>query len=666
MTVSKIPLPVLLLFILLATAAGAETPIRYDVSLDQRDHHELHVEVTFEGLSETPIEILMSRASPGRYALHEFAKNVYDVSAVDGEDRGLSIERPDLHQWTVANHDGTVRFRYTLFGDLADGTYSGIDSSHAHLNIPATFVWARGLEDRPVEVHFDLPKGWTVATQLVAGKDETYSAANLAEFMDSPIEAGPLNLSEWTVGTGDSAQTVQVALHHTGGDEEAEILAHLAESVVAEQIATFGEAPTFDHGRYTFLVDATPWVDGDGMEHRNSTVVTTSGTVEERIGRLLGTMSHEFFHAWNIERIRPRSLEPFDFERANMSSELWFGEGFTSYYGSLVLTRLGLQDLEKFVQGLGYSVGGVLGSPGIRHMSPAEMSAQAPFVDDAVTYAPTNRGNTFVSYYTYGAVLALGLDLELRTRFEAVTLDDYMRAAWQRFGVSETPYTNDDLQQLLGELVGDQNFADDFFDRSINGREARPFESLLADFGLRLRRRDPAAAWFGEGFAFEEEKKSKDGKEDSPGGARIPDAVLESTPLFAAGVGRGDLLLELDGKKLSDEDALEELLADHAPGDTLELLYEKRGEERTVELELVENPEFEVVTFEAAGEELTAEVLARRAAWLEPHTAVAADALRYCPETGQPHPFSYRYCPIHGDDLQLLPKEWPPAKAEEE
>jgi predicted metalloprotease with PDZ domain len=681
MNSSNLLLPVLarvtrtgLFVLLLSTVAVAETPVRYEVSLAQRDHQELQVEVIFEGLSEGPLEVRMSRSSPGRYALHEFAKNVYDVSAVDGNDRALPIERPDLHQWTVSNHDGTVRLRYTLFGDLADGTYSGIDSSHAHLNIPATFVWARGHEDRPVEVHFDLPHGWVVATQLAAEGEDTFYAANLAEFMDSPIEVGPLWLDEWTVGEGDSAQTVQVALHHTGSDEVAEILAHLAKSVVAEEIATFGEAPSFDHGRYTFLVDATPWVKGDGMEHRNSTVVTSSGTVEERIGGLLGTMSHEFFHAWNIERIRPRSLEPFDFERANMSSELWFGEGFTSYYGSLVLIRLSLQDFERFVEGLGRSVGGVLGSPGIRHMSPAEMSEQAPFVDDAVTYAPTNRANTFVSYYTYGAVLALGLDLELRTRFEGVTLDDFMRAAWQRFGVSETPYTNDDLQELLGELVGDRAFADDFFDRSIHGREALPFEVLLADFGLRLRRRHPGAPWFGRGFAFEEKKeaedgkkgkKGKNGKNGSPGGARIPEAVLEGTPLFVAGVGRGDLLLELDGTKLSDESAIEELLADHEPGDTVELLYEKRGEERTVKLELVENPEFEVVTFEAAGEDLTPEIVARRVAWLAPRSVVAADAVRYCPETGQPHPFRYRYCPIHGDELQLLPKEWPPADTEE-
>ncbi len=629
-------------------AQAGDDSIVYRVSLERRDHHEAAIEVTFPNLGDQPLEVRMSRTSPGRYALHEFAKNVYDVEAWGADGERLLITRPDLHQWTVRDHGGTVRFRYLLFGDLADGTYSAIDSSHAHLNIPATFVWARGLEQRPAEVFLELPDGWSVATQLHPTAAGGWSAPDLQYFLDSPIEASSHHLVEWELPdrSGSGSQTIQLALHHPDDRATAEVLATLAKAIVAEQVAIFGEPPRFDDARYTFLVDALPWVDGDGMEHRNSTVVTSSGTVEERLAGLVGTISHEFFHAWNVERIRPASLEPFDFEEANVSGELWFAEGFTTYYGRLVLARLGLYDLEAFSASLGRWVNGVLNAPGISRRSPVEMSEQAPFVDDAVSYAPNNRTNTFVSYYTYGALLGLGIDLDLRHRFPDVDLDGLMRAAWLNHGREETPFTNHDLQRLLGELTADPAYAERLFEESIFGRHQLDYEQLLAGVGLRLRPANPGEVWLGARLERGEDAEGK--------GKRVA-SVREDSPLFQAGVGRGDLLLELAGQTLTGSSGVTELLEGQKPGDTVELRFEKRGEERTVEVLLTEDPTLEVVTFEAAGEVLTEEVLARRSAWLAPLTRAADHLVRYCPETGQPHPMRYRYCPIHGEELELLP-----------
>ncbi len=143
------------------------TPVKYDISFENRAHHEALVTVTFSDLQPQPLELRMSRTSPGRYALHEFAKNVYDVRAVNGKGQQLQISRANPHQWNVAGHDGTVTVTYTIFGDRAGGTYMGVDNSHAHLNIPATFMWARGYHHRPVEIRFRIPdKKWTIATQL--------------------------------------------------------------------------------------------------------------------------------------------------------------------------------------------------------------------------------------------------------------------------------------------------------------------------------------------------------------------------------------------------------------------------------------------------------------------------------------------------------------------
>ncbi len=278
----------------------------------------------------------MSRSSPGRYALHEFAKNVYAVHAVDGAGRTLAVTRPDPSQWDVAGHDGTVRVTYTLFGDRGDGTYAQIDESHAHLNMPAVFMWARGLDGRPIRVTFRIPdgSGWKIATQLFPTTDPlTFTAPGLQYFMDSPTELSAFSLREWPVTSGGRTATIRLAVHHLGDEADVDRFAAMARAVVPQAVAVFGEAPAFDTGSYTFIACYLPWAADDGMEHRNSTFLTEPATLRDDAPGLLGTVSHEFFHAWSVERLRPRALEPFDFERANMSGELWFAEGFTSYYG---------------------------------------------------------------------------------------------------------------------------------------------------------------------------------------------------------------------------------------------------------------------------------------------------------------------------------------------
>ncbi|HEU4451511.1 MAG TPA: hypothetical protein VFR81_00585, partial [Longimicrobium sp.] len=145
-------------------AAAQQRQVEYGISYPNAVHHEAQVTAVFRGVpAGRPLEVRMSRSSPGRYALHEFAKNVYDVKAFDGQNRPLTITRPNPHQWDVAGHDGTVRVTYTLYADRTDGTYTAFDGTHAHMNIPATFMWARGMADAPIRVTFARPAGWRVA-----------------------------------------------------------------------------------------------------------------------------------------------------------------------------------------------------------------------------------------------------------------------------------------------------------------------------------------------------------------------------------------------------------------------------------------------------------------------------------------------------------------------
>jgi predicted metalloprotease with PDZ domain len=229
-----------------------------------------------------------------------------------------------------------------------DGTYLAIDRRHAHINMPAAFIFDLDRQDRPIRVTFVRPDGldWRVATQLYATSDPlTFTAPNLQYFMDSPVEFSSFLTSTFTIADSRGASyppaTFRVVVHARGAQPEVDDLARLVERLVREERAVYGEFPRFEPGTYTFLLDYLSDDDGDGMEHRNSTVITSgdAGAIaspEARV-RAMNTISHEFFHAWNIERIRPAGLEPFDFTRANITCCLWLGEGFTQYYGTLLL-----------------------------------------------------------------------------------------------------------------------------------------------------------------------------------------------------------------------------------------------------------------------------------------------------------------------------------------
>jgi len=173
-------------------------------------------------------------------------------------------------------------------------------------------------------------------------------------FMDSPIEFGPISMREFTT----NGRRFRFAMHHSGTNEELDALVKDVQKIVEQEGAIFGEYPEYEPGHYTFLADYVPYANGDGMEHRNSTVITSAGSIASTREDLLDTVAHEFFHCWNVERIRPKGLEPFDFDRANLSGELWLAEGFTQYYGPLALRRA-----ERFVlRGGGERAGGPGGS----------------------------------------------------------------------------------------------------------------------------------------------------------------------------------------------------------------------------------------------------------------------------------------------------------------
>jgi predicted metalloprotease with PDZ domain len=591
--------------------AGA-SPVAYRFTFPEPEHHWMQVDATFPDLDSAPLELRMSRSSPGRYSLHDFAKNVYDVSAVGPDGRALVLVRPDPYGWTIATHPASVTVRYKVFGDRVDGTYLAVDTTHAHINMPSAVMWARGLDDRAAALTFVPPAGvsWKAATQLHPGSTPfEFTAPNLQYLMDSPIELGPLSIQQFVVG----GRTFRFAAHQTGTAAELNALVKDVEKIVRVEGAIFGEYPVYEPGTYTFLADYLPYADGDGMEHRNSTVITSSSSIRTDRGGLLDTVAHEFFHCWNVERIRPRSLEPFDFERANMSGALWLAEGFTQYYGPLAQRRAGLIDLRSALGAMNGFIQTITVSPGRQFRSAEEMSQMAPFTDGGRTVDRTNWASAFISYYPFGGAIALGLDLSLRGRSDGrISLDDFMRAMWRahgtptsREGYVDHPYTLDDAEQRLAEVSGDAPFAHDFFRRFVHGREEPDYATLLRPAGVVLRRANLGRPWWG------------DVRVESRDGVRLAAPPLANTPLYKAGLDVGDELRSIDRSRITAPDELPAIVGRHKPGDTLLVeVVDRGGRTRTARVTLEEDPRVETVPVEETGGTLTSAQKAFRAAWL--------------------------------------------------
>lgn len=620
-------------FVTLSLAVSVAAQTEYTVDLSNAVHHEARITAVFSNVSSDTLICLMPRSSPGRYALHEFVKNVYSVEFRDTDKKTLSAIRTNPYEWRIPHPPKQVALTYTLFGDHADGTYVQIDASHAHLNAPATFIWARGFEDREHTVTFTLPAGssWKIATQLDRRGNRLY-ARNFQYLMDSPIE-----VSDHTVATFEEDGTVFEIAFHGDSTEGLEHFKSIVHAVTSESKYVFGKFPVFDGKRYTFIVDMLPHVHFDAMEHRNSTVITHAGRLPSRWRNVLSGFSHEFFHVWNVERLRPRSLEPFDFMRVNMSGELWLAEGFTNYYDDLILKRSGTMNIEMYADNLSQPINAVLLSPGRHIRSAVDMSEQAGFVDAARSVDATAFSNTYISYYTYGNAIGLALDLTLRTRWNT-SLDDLMQRLWQDFGRKEIPYTNDDVRRTLGQLTTPA-FADSFFSRYIFGRDAADYKALLAPAGLLLRPAHPTRSSISL----------------SPFAGNIltfNDYPLKGSSLYAAGMDRGDTLKSIDGAAVSDTAALWKKLNEKKFGDTLTIEFRQMGKTKTARIRLEPDPTLEVVTYEKAGLPVTQSILQFRKAWLDSRSGHAPPML-VCETCRREYPAEWVACPLDGSKLVL-------------
>lgn len=593
-----------LLFLAISLSLQGQTN-RYTISFENAVHHEAEITASFPQLDAAVLSVRMGRSSPGRYALHEFAKNVYNFKATDSKGKSLEINRPNPYQWDISGHDGEVKVSYTLFANRGDGTYAQIDETHAHLNIPATFMYVPDLSNRKIEVDFRVREdlNWKVATQMPKVIGNTYTAPNLQYFMDSPTEISNYGLRQFTVDNNGQQQTIEFVLHHNGTEAELDTYFEQVKKVVFAEKDVFGELPSYDYGTYTFLACYIPNASGDGMEHRNSTILTDrEGFAEGGMKNNIGTVAHEFFHCWNVERIRPQALEPFNFAEANMSGELWFAEGFTSYYTNFILCRAGIITPKEYVEGLAGTFNYVWNSPARQFFNPIEMSYQAPFVDASTSVDPVNRDNTFISYYSYGSVLGLALDLSLRQN--KLNLDDYMKLVWQTYGKQEIPYTLSDLRLTLVQYAG-KEFGNRFFDQYIHNSDMPDYEELFKSVGIVLKRATDKP-YFGASINI-----------NQFGVGNIQRNTVMGSPAYKAGLDYGDVITSINNFPLTSNQSFAELIGSFKVGESVQVAYTQFGIPKSTTVVLTGDPTYTIELMEKDGGKPSKQVLKNRKDWLK-------------------------------------------------
>lgn len=483
--------------------------VTYTISMPEPASHLFSVQVDVEGLAGAEhVDFQMPRWSPGRYAVFDFAKNVQEaVSAGFCRPQArcklafTRAERLDTQTWRVRT-DGaaSLSFFYKVFADDLSGTFSQLDARHANFNGHSVFAYVVGHKQDPVTLKVKAPGGWKVINGQSKGTDQyEFRFANYDLMADTPTEVAPdFNIQTFEVG----GRTYRVVVHSFGneGGKRGE-LAKRVERVVRAEVAMM---PAPDYEQYTFLFHFDPTARrGDGMEHLNSTQIVENAALGDgrTLDEAVGTAAHEFFHVWNVKRLRPAGLGPWDFTRPVVTRGLWIAEGFTNYYGKLSQRRAGLWDDERLLGAYSAAIGGIENLPGVHLTSAVESSLLAPFIDRATHDQKTNVENTLVSYYPKGETVAVTLDLLIRGRSKGrASLDDVMRRAYEEFYLKSASdsyylkgrvYTLEEFERLASETTGLD--LSDFFRRYVHDTQPLPYEEALAHVGLRLTRTPEAA-----------------------------------------------------------------------------------------------------------------------------------------------------------------------------
>jgi predicted metalloprotease with PDZ domain len=555
--------------------------IVFNVSMPQPHTHLLEVEVRlrWENSSGAPpsgVDLLMPVWTPGSYLIREYQRHVQDFAAQDGGGRSLAWRKTNKNTWRVETGGARdVRATYRVYANELTVRTNELNDRHAFWNNAALLMYPDGHLNAPSTVRVAPFKDWKVATGLpaVAGERNTFRAENFDILYDSPFLA-----SDFRTLTFEVRGVPHRIILDGEGNFDAERIRRDTQKIVEAAVEMMRDIPYRD---YTFLFMTHPTARG-GLEHLNSTAIiyTRFGFRPDSSYRdFLTLTAHEYFHLWNVKRIRPDALGPFDYTRENYTRLLWVAEGVTSYYENLLARRAGLMTDRQYLDAAARSFQDLQNTPGRLEMSVEEAS-----FDAWIKYyrSDENTINSSISYYDKGAIIALLLDLEIRKRSKgARTLDDVMRYLYDDFYKKNRNFTPEDFQRTAERAAG--SALDDFFRRYVRGRDELDYDAALEVVGLRLDTAGPADT---SGAGRVNSALTSLGATLAQDGDRlVVRNVPAGSPAYEQGLNANDQIVAIDGYRAT-RDFLGNRLQEKRPGETVTLTVFRLDELRTFQLKL--------------------------------------------------------------------------------
>ncbi|HYC11653.1 MAG TPA: PDZ domain-containing protein [Nitrososphaerales archaeon] len=556
--------------------------LEYVVSMTRANTHYLDVtlRVNFQGPTSGPMKLMMPVWTPGHYAIEDMPRNVLEVRAkkeTGGGWEDAKVEKESKNVWRVewTGSAGAVLVEYSVYAFEYHDTKSYVDPIHAIINGAGVFIYPSGGEGIPIQLRLVPYPGWQeVATGLDQVSKWEFTAPNLDVLIDSPIEVGNQQMYSFRVGDVEH----QVSLFGASPFDTEKMVEDI-KRIVETEIRIFGHIP---YKRYVFIVNLTDEV-GGGLEHLNSTVCFAPRLrflPKEEYNLMMGLFSHEFFHTWNVKRMRPKGLGPFNYSAETYTRSLWIAEGITSYYDDYVLRRAGIYTVPEFLEAFVININTMKSLPGGRWQSAQESS-----FDTWIKYYRTdaNSPNVTLSYYTQGAVIGWMLDLQIRRNTKGEkSLDDVMKRAYEQTYVKEgRGYTDEEFESTALDVGGVEGIKE-IFESRVRGRKEVDFDHYLAYAGLKLEPKDSP-----------EKVRGFLGVRLNPeGGRTVVRSRLAGSPAESMGLSVNDEILGVDGLRVGSE-KLSFYVSNAKPGARVRLTISRNGMLSELAGELGKRPPFE-------------------------------------------------------------------------
>lgn len=574
-------------------------PLHYSIVPSNPEAHLFKISLTIQNPDPEGQVISMPSWIPGSYMIRDFARTVITID-VRGDDRDIAISKLDKNHWKIAPHNGPLTINYEVYAWDLSVRSAHLDTTHGFFNGSSVFLEVIGQSDQPCSVDIIRPQGeaynsWRVATSMTRLDTKLhqfgrYQATNYDELIDHPVEMGNFSLATFNVA-GIPHDIVLTGKHNA----DIERLSRDLKLICEEHVKLFSELPEME--RYVFMT----MVVGDGyggLEHRASTALICSRShlplkqqkeISDDYLTFLGLCSHEYFHTWNVKRIKPEAYLPYDLNHEVYTQQLWAFEGITSYYDDLGLVRSGLITTEKYLELVGQMMTRVHRGEGRFKQSLADSS-----FDTWTKFYKQDESapNNIVSYYAKGALIALALDITIRqaTQHNA-SLDQVMHRLWQEHGKPLVGVPEKRIEEIASEVANTD--LSEFFQRYLYSTQDIPFSELMQEFGIQWQLQ-PTASLDDKGGQYNDKPKSSVTwlgarfANDSIGAKLVN--VLDNSPAQKAGLSANDVIIAFNGIKASKQN-IEKLIGQYYPGDLIDVHAFRRDELMTFNITLETAPE---------------------------------------------------------------------------